>query len=167
MNSARHFDAPWGTPLKLVTGLTTGILVYLTIVGLTNGKMSTMARLAAVMLPPLGIAAGACFVVRGYELADDALWVERLGWRTRISLGGLKSATVDPKAMRGSLRTCGNGGFFSFTGWYWNKALRSYRLFGTDLKKAVVLDLGTRRVVVTPDEPETFARKVREVAGLC
>jgi len=166
MNASRHFDAPWGLPLKLVTVLTTAGLLTAVIVALANAKMPTRVRMLMVTLPPLGVAAAACFAIRGYELADDALFVERLGWRTRINLRGLKSVTVDPKATRGSLRSCGNGGFFSFTGWYWNKALHSYRLFGTDLKRTVVLDLGTRRVVVTPDEPEVFARKVREVAGL-
>ena len=166
MNATRHFDAPWGMPLKLITACTTAFLFAFVIVALANAKIPMVARIFMVALPPLGVAAGACFVVRGYELDEGALFVERLGWRTRINLSGLKSVSTDPQATRRSLRSCGNGGFFSFTGWYWNKALHSYRLFGTDLTKTVVLDLGTRRVVITPDEPEVFARKVREVAGL-
>ncbi len=41
--------------------------------------------------------------------------------------------------MRGSLRLFGNGGMFSITGLYRNRALGNYRAFVTDLKKTVVL----------------------------
>jgi hypothetical protein len=37
--------------------------------------------------------------------------------------------------MNKSLRACGNGGGFSFTGWYWSKSLGSYRAFVTLKRK--------------------------------
>jgi Bacterial PH domain len=63
---------------------------------------------------------------------------------------------VVPKAMNKSLRTCGNGGGFSFTGWYWSKSLGFYRAFVTDLNRTVVLRFENRTVVVSPGEPEDF-----------
>ena len=57
----------------------------------------------------------------------------------------------------------GNGGLYSFTGWFYSKKLRRYRLFGTDLSQAVVLAMPPRTVVVTPAEPDEFIRHVREM----
>jgi hypothetical protein len=81
-----------------------------------------------------------------------------LFWTTRLDRNGLKSAEFVPKAMNKSLRTCGNGGGFSFTGWYWSKSLGFHRAFVTDLNRTVVLRFGTRTVVVSPDDPEDFVR---------
>ena len=60
--------------------------------------------------------------------------------------------------MRRSLRTFGNGGGFSFSGFYYNKRLGSYRAFVTDLHRTVVLRYAKRRVVVSPAAPEDFVR---------
>jgi hypothetical protein len=162
----RHFEAPWGTPLKVVTGLTTGALVIVVIIGLANSAMPAMTRLMMVVIPPAGIVAGAFFSIRGYELTPEALLVQRLGWNSRIRLEGLRAVTVDAEATRRSFRSCGNGGFFAITGWFRNKKLGNYRLFGTDMTKTVVLTFDRRRVVVTPEDPETFARCLKEQAGL-
>ncbi len=62
--------------------------------------------------------------------------------------------------MSKSLRTCGNGGFFSFTGFYRNKALGAYRAYVTDLHQTVVLRYSDRTVVVSPESPEEFAREL-------
>lgn len=64
--------------------------------------------------------------------------------------------------MRGSLRICGNGGIFSFSGWFWNKRLGAYRALVTDGAKTVVLRFDKRKWVVSPDAPEEF---VRELGG--
>jgi hypothetical protein len=77
-----------------------------------------------------------------------------------LPLAGLKSAEVMPRAMSGSLRICGNGGAFSFTGWFRNKPLGYYRAFVTDLNRTVVLRFEKRTVVVSPAEPEEFVRKL-------
>jgi hypothetical protein len=166
MSTLRSFNCPWGTPLKVVTGLTCGLLAMVVVLGLALPSVPLLPRLLMVTLPPLGLAAGVLFAIRGLELTADAILVSRPGWSSRIPLAGLQSVTVDAQATRKSFRSCGNGGFFSFTGWYANKALGSYRLFGTDLKRSVVLHFPRRRVVVTPEEPEAFARAVRAAAGL-
>ena len=56
-------------------------------------------------------------MIRGYTVAANAVLVHRPFW-TRACRGGLESAAFDPKAMRRSIRLCGNGGLFSFTGWF-------------------------------------------------
>ena len=85
--------------------------------------------------------------------------MHRLLWSTVLPRIGLESAQVEPDAMRGSLRTFGNGGAFSFTGFYYNKRLGSYRAYVTDPRRAVVLRYANRRVVLSPDAPEDFVRR--------
>jgi hypothetical protein len=104
----------------------------------------------------------ALFAIRGYAVTPDAVLVRRLFWTTRLPRAGLQSATFDPQAMRGSLRTFGNGGFFSITGFYWSKTLRTYRAFVTDPRQAVVLRYERRTVVVSPGDPEAFVRELAE-----
>ena len=100
------------------------------------------------------------FVVRSYTITRDALLIRRLLWTTCLPLARLKSAEAVPRAMRGSLRTCGNGGGFSFTGWYWNKSLGHYRAFVTDINRTVVLRFEKRTIVISPAEPEEFVRQL-------
>ena len=161
-STIRCFPAPWSGALRVITGLTAAALVILVVVGLVLPPMPLPARLAMVLLPPLFLVAGALFAICGYELTTGSLLVLRPGWKTRLPLAGLKSAVADPKATSRTLRTCGNGGFFSFSGWYYNKALGAYRMFATDPARAVVLTFEKRRVVVTPDDPEAFVRCVSE-----
>jgi hypothetical protein len=109
-------------------------------------------------LPSLLAPACALFLVRGYRITPDAILVRRSFWNTRLPRAGLSSAAYEPDAMRGSLRTFGNGGFFSFTGWYWNRRLGAYRAFVTDLKRTVVLRCGQQVLVLSPEDPVKFLR---------
>src|SRR3954464_11996498 len=102
------------------------------------------------------VCGGALFTIRGYTVTPDALLVHRLFWTTRLPLAGLQSAQFEPNAMRWSIRTFGNGGLFSFTGWYRNKALGAYRAFVTDPHQTVVLHFPNRTVVVSPSVPAEF-----------
>lgn len=151
------FKAPWCKALWIVSAVATVILL---------GVMALPVPGAFwVRLFPLAILAGALpFVVRGYEIREDALLIRRLFWDTRIELAGLKAVRFDPAAMRGSLRTCGNGGLFSITGWYWNKRLGTYCAYATDPARVVVLMFDKRRIVVTPENPEAFVQELS--AGL-
>jgi len=64
--------------------------------------------------------------------------------------------------MRWGIR-CGNGGFFSFTGLFYNRKLGFHRAFVTDHIRTVVLRFPHRTVVVSPADPEAF---VRDLAAL-
>ena len=99
----------------------------------------------------------ALFTIRGYTITRNALLVHRLLWNTRLSLDGLKSARFELGAMRWGIR-CGNGGFFSFTGLFYNRKLGFHRAFVTDHIRTVVLRYPHRIVVVSPADPEAFVR---------
>ena len=110
-----------------------------------------------VALIPLAVLVGSTFfIVSGYTVEASQLWVKRLITSTRIPLSGLRRVWADPNVCKGSVRVFGNGGLFSFTGWFYNKRLGRYRLFATDSRKAVVLQFPDRVIVVTPAAPAAF-----------
>jgi len=159
--------APWPRSLKVVSTLATlllfaaGAAAYRAIpvpTGFTHGF-----GLAVALVFPAILFVSALFIVSGYALDGTDLLVTRPFWSTRIPLAGLRRIFADPAVCKGSVRVFGNGGLFSFTGLYRNSTLGRYRLFATDLSRAVVLVLPKRTIVVTPESPEAFVRGVRLV----
>ncbi len=151
----KKYTAPWSTSLIVVSSLATLICVGVAISVAWSGR-------AWIALLPLGIIGGGIlFTIRGYTVTPDTLLIHRLLWRTRLPLAGLHSAQVEPEAMRRSIRTFGNGGLYSFTGWFRNTALGAYRAFVTDPHRTVVLHFPTRTVVVSPSAPEDFVDVIR------
>ncbi len=158
-----HFKAPWGRPLKGMSIFITLICVSVSVSGffsapLRNHDLDSWIHTA---IPILILLASAMFVIRGYTITEDALLIHRLLWNTRLPLADIQAAEAQSGAMAKSLRTFGNGGLYSFTGWYRNKALGNYRAFVTDLKRTVVLHCITRRIVISPDDPEDFVEAMK------
>ena len=155
------YHATWGKPLKWVS-----LCVSLLCVGLAVWQGWFLSRLHGdfpfwlAILPLLLVAGCALFCIRGYTLTPDMLIIHRLMWQTRIPLAGLTSAVFQPDAMRGSIRIAGNGGLFSFSGWFWNRSLGRYSCYVTALYHTVVLRFPDRRIVVSPDTPEAFAQEL-------
>lgn len=152
-SSVKWHAAPWSRLLIGVSASVSVLCLGLGIGFITSG-VPTLAW--ASVVPLLLVAGSALFTIRGYTVTPEALLVHRLLWKTRVPLTGLQSARIEPDAMRWSLRLFGNGGLFSFSGWYRNKALGTYRAWVTDPGRTVVLRYGTRTVVVSPSEPEAF-----------
>jgi Bacterial PH domain len=152
--------APWPTMLKVTSAVATvvlaaaGFIAYRTIPVPTG--FTHLFGLGIALVFPAIAAFAFLFMVTGYETVGGDLHVERPLWSTRIALAGLTSARHEPGICKGSLRIFGNGGMYSFTGLYQNRALGRFRLFGTDVRRAVVLRVGHRVVVVTPADPATF-----------
>lgn len=159
------FRAPWGWPLILVSAFSTVILLGVSAAVLVAARFRGLEMLFG--LGPLLVLLGCLpFTVLGYRLESGRLYVQRLLWLTEVSLEGLKSVEVNPAAMKGSLRSFGNGGLFSISGWYYSKALGKYRAWVTDLPRGVVLRFEGRAAVVSPENPEQFAAEVRKLRRL-
>ena len=112
------------------------------------------------LLPLAILCGGILFTIRGYTVGPDAILIHRLLWTTRLPLAALQSAQFEPNAMKSSLRTFGNGGLFSFTGYFRNSSLGTYRAFVTDPHRTVVLHFSARTVVVSPSAPEDFVHHI-------
>lgn len=146
--------APWSTTLKVVSALTTVLIVGIAI------ALPLISRAPAAWLLAIGLLLLAItplpFVVIRYDIQDHTLRIRRLLWHTVINLHELQSVDADPKLISGSLRIFGNGGMFSFTGWYSNKRLGRYRAFVTDWQHATLLEWPTRKIVLSPANPASF-----------
>jgi len=163
-----RFDAaPWPLGLKVISALSTAILLGATYILARAFPRGTRVPFAeafgtGITVLPLAIALiSLLFIVSGYELGSEQLLVRRLFWSTRISLSGISRAAHDPAAMKRSLRLFGNGGLFAITGIFQNRTLGRYRAFATDPRNAVVLFLPRRIVIVTPADPAGFLEALR------
>ena len=154
------FKATWSTTLHVVSWSATALcLITSVVVALAPGAGNQ--SLWGVVLPLALIAGCAPFTVRGYTITPDAILIHRLWWQTRLDRAGLESVTLDPDAFRWALRTCGNGGLFSFTGYYWSKRLGPFRAYVTNHRLCVVLRIAGKTVVMSPDDPEAFMRALQ------
>ncbi len=158
--------APWGTRVRVISVVVTVLLLGIipTIIFSIPVLVSLMQWLILGLMAFI-LAVTALFLVRGYALADKVLIVQRTFWVTRIKLDGLKSAVADPQALQGAWKTVGNDGVFAIHGWFRSKRLGKFRAFVTDPSRAVVLDLGLEKVVLSPAEPDSFVNADNRCAG--
>lgn len=159
MSSNAHFSAPWSASLKLLTSVSVVVLFGISLIGIFTGPEGNLYWiLGMVVLPLLLLPVSAGFAILGYELDGQQLIVRRPGWRVRFDLTDLRAAEADPGAMLGSIRVFGNGGLFCFAGRFRNRQLGSYRALATDPKLAVVLRIGEKTVVISPDDPQRLVK---------
>jgi hypothetical protein len=154
----KTYKAPWSTSLIVVSSLCTllGIGIALNLLW-HPGRTSRWTAL----LPLAVIFAAALFHIRAYTVTDQAILVHRWFWTTVLPLAELRTVEFEPNVMRRSIRMFGNGGMFSFTGWFCNKTLGTYRAFVTDPRKTVVLRFLRRTILVSPSAPDEFVNEIR------
>jgi hypothetical protein len=161
-----QFKAPWGRLLVVTSILATLLCVAVpAIIWSAGTRIPEFARFLVASTCGSIMVGCALFLVRGYTVTANWLLIHRLCWDSRLSLRSLRSAKADADAMAGAIRTFGNGGFFSFTGFFWSRSLRSFRAYVTDFRKTVVLQLADRTVVVSPEDPERFVQEIKTVQG--
>jgi hypothetical protein len=157
-----EFGAPWSRSLKTASIVSIILLALIAVVG-TLGLPARLwpARVLMVALPATALAIGFVSVVSGYALSASELEVRRPLWSNSFPLTELLAVEGDPQAFKGALRLFGNGGLFSFTGYFWTRKLGLYRAFATDPQRAVVLKFARRTIVITPDDPLRFIVRAR------
>lgn len=162
-----HFKAPWGRTLLIISILTTLVMLGAAII-LSLGQHQPWfislppipiraLTITAIMLMPLGALP---FIIRGYVITADGILIRRLWWNTVLPFDDIRSVQAEPLALSSSFRTCGNGGLYSFTGFYWSKQLGHFRAYVTDLNRTVIVRMKNRTAVLSPEDPEAFARTV-------
>jgi hypothetical protein len=167
MTGGSKFTAPWSTSLLLTMVLSALLVVGIALIGIiVIAPLSLVWGMVESALALLPLAVAALFAIRGYMLTPDSLYVQRLGWLTELPLATLQTVQFDPEATSGSVRMFGNGGLFCFAGTFANNRLGTYRAFGTDPRRAVVLRFAERTVVITPGDPQAFTSKIKELRNL-
>ena len=145
MNPAT-FGAPWGRSLLIASSVQVVFLLAVSTVPVffaalepEPGLWKWLVAFLGGAIPCVVLGVAARYAVRGYTVTDDSIRVHRLGWSSSLPLDQLESAIVSPYAMRRSGSELANGGLFSYTGWFHNAELGSYRAFVTDHARTVVL----------------------------
>lgn len=169
MESRDQYSAPMGGNLRFLTGLC--LVLVILVAGASVGfyLLVESASWWILLIPPLlfaSLAAAALFAVRGYEIESDVLLVRRPGRRTRVPLDGLESADADREAVRRSIRIFGLGGFLANVGYFRSSRLGGFTAYLTDSSRAVILRFPDRTVAVSPDRPEEFVARIRELRKL-
>jgi hypothetical protein len=148
----KHYQAHWGWLLIVLSTLLTAGCVWFALAEFHQGSTSSIWMGLWLLALVVGCA---LFTIRGYTVTPDAILVHRLLWATRLPRAGLQSAQFVPVRPGCSVRI-GNGGFFSFSGWYYNTRLGLYRVFVTDHRRMVFLRYPNRLVAISPAAPEEF-----------
>jgi hypothetical protein len=160
-----EFRAPWSRTLRTASVLSVAVLAVVSTAGFLARSHMPWFGSFILMASPLAVVVSALpFMVRGYVLTEDAIFVKRLGWSTRLPLASLKSVSGDVEALRRSIRIFGNGGLLSFTGEFWSRRLGRFRALATDPDRAVVLRYPKRTIVISPHDPQHFIMRARTLA---
>lgn len=172
MSLERRFDLPWDRALRVSTSL---VVVLVLGVGLGvpllvwRAEPGSPAGLPALLLPLLVVVVflplAWALAPRALTLGGGVLRVERPLRPVEIPLDGIRAAGRLPReALRGLLRTWGNGGAFGWYGRHWSRGLGAIRLHATRRDGYVVIDTDEGRHVVTPGDPDAFLAALLQAA---
>lgn len=163
-HSSIDLRVTWGTLMKVITLAICVLLIAIVLIPVFTEPVTDIWFYIIMTLVPAGIiAGGSLFMIRGFRIENDTLYVKRAFWESKVSLKGLISAEADPEATRGSWRVFGNGGFFGFSGLYRNRTLGNYRAFITNFPDAVVLRFEKSVLVISPSDPAKAAEVLRNM----
>ena len=112
------------------------------------------------------VAAWLASSIRAITLTGQTLLIKLTFWTTRFDLAGLRSIGVDAQALKGSLRSFGNGGLGAFHGYFWSRRMGKFRAYVTDKNRAIVLRWENTCVVVSPNDTENFIEEVCKRTGV-
>lgn len=151
----KHHRAVLPRFLALYTGAVVLFCLVFAAIEAQAGNLLSALGLIGIVLAGYGLS------VQGYSVVDGELFIHRGGWAHRLDLGGLRHVEVSPNVMIGSASLWSTRGFFGMAGRMRNATLGRYRAYATDQTKAVVMEIGKERFVVTPEQPEAFVAAVR------
>lgn len=167
--TTKHYAAPWGRRVWLITGLVSllGLVVALTFPLILPVKDSGERWLVWLASPVvlLIVAGTAPWMIRRFELTDEAIVIRRSFWTNRIPLAAIESVEVDGRACERAWKTLGNDGLFAMHGKFRNKRLGKFQAYVTDLSNAVVLKVPGDTIVISPEHPHQFANELNRRLG--
>lgn len=158
-----QFSAPWSRFLKLTSaGVTVLILgVFWTVAPISTVDESFAFKLFLYLLPIVLLGSSAIFIIRGYEIVGDNIEVIRVIGRAKIPIDTIERVEFNPAATDMSMRMMGNGGLYSFSGFFRNRYLGSYRAYVTNkMNNVVIYRKSGPPIVVSPGEPAEFIESI-------
>ena len=99
---------------------------------------------------------------KNYSITEENLIVNRLFSKKEIKLSSIqKIQELNNNELKWSIRTFGVGGLFGYFGKFWVSKLGSMTWYATKRNNAVLIETGTKKIIVTPDEQEKFISELK------
>lgn len=155
------FKASYGTSTKVSTAVV--VFIFVTIASVDYYVDGSM-RFPLLMLGGMVLLIAVCyaFSVKYYEVTDQELIIHKRFGETAIKKANIKNvALLDRKTLRFAIRTFGIGGVFGYYGEFYTSKLGSMTWYRTKLDNPVIIGTSTKKIVLSPDEPEKFMAAVQ------
>lgn len=162
--SVKLYHAPWGRRVWLITATVTLLGIATTAVLPLFVPVKKPEDRWALWLAPAVVGAiiggTALWMIRRFELTDEAIVVRRPLWANAIPLATVESAEADAGACEGAWKTMGNDGLFAMHGRFRSKRLGKFQAYVTDPANSVVLRQSADTVVISPENPRQFVNEL-------
>lgn len=159
------FNSPWSRFIKIISVIVTILIVgaFWFAAPISSEDESVPFQIFLYVLPFILLGGSAIFIIRGYEINGDYLEIVRVIGRKKYLISEFERAEADPEATSLSIRMMGNGGLYSFSGYFRNEKLGRYRAFVSDKANCVVLYRTSGvPIVVSPENPSEFAQQIQQ-----
>ena len=98
--------------------------------------------------------------VNSFTIKGGRLVVQHFLLASRYDLSKLTNIEINPDAMMGAIPL--SYPFIVPSAWYRSALLETFRAHLTDPAHSVVMEFGSKKIVVTPDDPQAYFEAVRE-----
>ena len=160
-----QFSAPWSRFLKVISAVISIVIcvAFWFAAPTTTVNETVPFQTFLILFPVAMLGSAAIFIIRRYEVTDGHIEIVRIIGRTKYAIDNIETIAFEPKATALSIRTMGNGGLYSISGFFRNKELGAYRAYVTNSANTVVI----RRkkgspIVISPGEPTDFVDAVND-----
>jgi hypothetical protein len=158
------FDAaPFSPLVRIVSLLASALLILMPAFSLLGTGSPVGVGIVVLILCWSILGITWAMAPHAYELSPDGLTIRRRVGRRQIPLADISSAEADESAMKGAMRLMASGGLFGFFGTFRNKRLGTFHAFVTDPAQSVVIRSSGKPVVLSPEEPTAFLRRLQDL----
>ncbi len=144
--------------------LCVGVVLLLPVYNSLGGGAFPLLNAMPAVLLMLVILVSWLYSPYAYEITSSELIILRRFMPVRIALSSITGVRIiAPEEMKFSIRVCGVGGLFGCYGFYYNKTLGKYSLYARNTKGFVLVEAGSKKIVLTPDDIEGFVGGLKAV----
>jgi hypothetical protein len=160
--SARRFPCtPGGAVLRgrlrlrwLLVGLTVLMIVVAVLTWLAGQRWPAVLALLVAGVPWTAWRMSGDLDTFWLDVDNSYLAIQMRRRRERFPLGGAEVRRLDPEEIEHLERLATSGSVTAGTGGFDSRLLGEIDLYASNFSNAVLVDLGERRLVVTPDNPD-------------
>jgi hypothetical protein len=161
MSARRFLCTPGGTVLRgrlrlrlLLVGLTVLMIVVAVLTWVAGQRGPAVYALLVAAISWLAWRMSGDLDILWLDVHPSHLTIQMRRRRERFPLGGAEARRLEPGEIEHLERLATSGSVTAGTGGFDSQLLGELDLYASNFANAVLVDLGERRLVVTPDNPE-------------